>query len=85
MVVVRLPGILAAENAGQKRVEVTAGTVREALEALPVKNLVLDEHGAVRPLVNIYVDGRDARTLEGLETPLETGSEILVVAAVAGG
>jgi molybdopterin converting factor small subunit len=46
---------------------------------------VLDAGGALRPLVNVYVDGEDAKTRAGLETPLEPGAEVRVVAAIAGG
>jgi molybdopterin converting factor small subunit len=79
--VVRLPGLLASEAGGRKQLEVDAATVREALASLPVANLVLDEHGALRPLVNLYVDGQPA----DLSTPLEEKTELLLVAAVAGG
>ena len=46
-------------------------TVGDALRALPVANLVLDERGALRPLVNVYVDGVDARDRDGLGTSLD--------------
>jgi len=41
--VVLLPGTLAAEAGGQKRFELQAATVGEALRQLPVANLLLDE------------------------------------------
>jgi sulfur carrier protein ThiS len=47
--------------------------------------LLFDERGALRPLVNVYVDGTDARERAWLETPLDERSEVRVVAAVAGG
>ena len=47
--------------------------------------LVLDAQGALRPLVNVYVDGDDAKALGGLEAPLEPDAEVRVVAAIAGG
>jgi molybdopterin converting factor small subunit len=81
LAVVLLPGLLAAENGGRKQAEVDAATVREALQALPIRNLVLDEHGGLRPLVNLYVDGQPA----ALETELDERSELRLVAAVAGG
>ena len=81
MPTVVLPSLLAAENGGRKRADVAAETVAEALRALPVGNLVLDEHGALRPLVNLYVDGQPA----ALDTRLVEDSELRVVAAVAGG
>ncbi len=82
---VRLPALLAAQAGGRKRIDVEAETVGDALRALPVADLLFDEHGALRPLVNVYVDGRDARDTGGLSAPLRPGAEVRVVAAVAGG
>jgi molybdopterin synthase sulfur carrier subunit len=83
--VVLLPAVLAAEADGQKRFEVEAATVGEALQQLPVANLLFDEAGELRRLINVYVDGVDARGTGGLEEPLRNESEVRVVGAVAGG
>ena len=40
-----LPSLLATEAGGQKRFELDAETVGDALRALPVANLLFDEHG----------------------------------------
>ena len=85
MAVVLLPSLLAAEAGGRNRFELEAGTVGEALGELPVANLVLDERGELRTLVNVYVDGVDARDREGLATKLTGAEEIRLVAAIAGG
>jgi sulfur-carrier protein len=82
---VRLPSVLAAEVGGKKTFELEAPTAGAALRALPIANLVFDEHGELRPLVNVYVDGSDVRHGEGLETPLRDDSQVRVVAAIAGG
>lgn len=85
MVVVVLPGILASEAGGRKRFELDAATVGDALRSLPVADRVLDERGHLRPLVNVYVDGRDARERGGLEAPLVGGETVRLVGAIAGG
>ena len=85
MAVVKLPSLLAREAGGQREFEVDAGTLGEALRSLPVHDLCLDEHGELRRLVNVYVDGDDVRGGAGLETPLRTESQVLVVTAIAGG
>ncbi len=82
MAVVLLPGLLATEAGGQKRFELDAATVGEALRALPVSDLVLDERGEVRSLVHVYVDGE--RTHD-LTTPVREQSRVRIVAAIAGG
>lgn len=82
MAVVLLPGLLATEAGGQKEFDVAAVTVADALRALPVADLVLDETGEVRPLVHVYVDGERARDLAAAVAP---ESRIRIVAAIAGG
>jgi molybdopterin synthase sulfur carrier subunit len=83
--VVLLPGTLAAEAGGQKRFELKAATVGDALRQLPVANLLFDESGKLRRLVNVYVDGVDARGGRLLDEPLTGESEVRIVGAVAGG
>ena len=85
MATVMLPNILAAQAGGQKRFAASGETLADALHALPVANLLFDEHGALRPLVNVYVDGVDMRDREGLGTPLNGAQTVRVVAAIAGG
>jgi len=84
-VTVLLPSLLAEQAGGQKQFELEAPTVGAALRALPVRDLLFDERGELRPLVNVYVEGVDARERGGLETELIDGETIRVVAAVAGG
>ena len=67
--------MLAAEAGGQKRFELDAGTLDEALRQLPVANLLFNEAGELRRLIN----GK------GLDEPLSNESEVRVVGAVAGG
>jgi sulfur-carrier protein len=83
--VVLLPGTLAAEAGGQKRFELKAATVGDALHQLPVANLLFDESGELRRLVNVYVNGVDARGGRLLDEPLTGESEVRIVGAVAGG
>ena len=85
MAVILLPGILAEEAGGRKSFELDAGSVEEALRALPVADRLFDERGTLRPLVNVYVDGVDVRDLGGLGTALSGSETVRLVGAVAGG
>jgi hypothetical protein len=79
---VLIPSLLAAQAGGRNRFEIDAPTLGDALRALPVADLLFDERGELRPLVNPFVD----RALErDLTTPLCGDSEVRVVAAIAGG
>ena len=82
MAVVLLPGLLATEAGGTKEFDVEAATVGDALRALPVSDLVLDERGEVRSLVHVYVDGERARDLAAA---VGDDARIRIVAAIAGG
>jgi molybdopterin converting factor small subunit len=85
VVLVVLPSLLATQAGGQGRFEVDAATVEHALQQLPVADLLFDEAGELRRLVNVYVDGKDARDLGGLHAPVGDAREVRVIAAVAGG
>jgi sulfur-carrier protein len=85
VVVVVLPSLLAAQAGGQGRFEIDAATVEHALRQVPVADLLFDETGELRRLVNVYVDGTDTRALDGLQTPVDGAREVRVIAAVAGG
>jgi molybdopterin converting factor small subunit len=85
VVVVVLPSILAAEAGGRKQFDIEATTVEQALRALPVADRIFDEHGALRPLVNVYLDGVDMRERGGLAEALDNTEEIRLVAAISGG
>ncbi len=69
---------------------VDGGTVAEALEAvfdkLPtLRSYVLDDQGAVRPHVVIFVNGSSLRDRQGLTDPLASDSEVFVMQALSGG
>ena len=37
------------------------------------------------PFVNVYVEGEDVRTKDGLETPVEDDATVILLPAMAGG
>jgi molybdopterin converting factor small subunit len=45
--------------------------------------LLADEELA--PFVNVYVEGEDVRTRDGLETPVHESSTVILLPAMAGG
>jgi sulfur-carrier protein len=89
MTVVRVPPVLRAEAGGAREVEASGSTVREVLEDLRVRlpalgSRVYDE-GAIQPFVNVYLDGEDVRTRDGLDTPVRAGATVILLPAMAGG
>jgi molybdopterin synthase sulfur carrier subunit len=89
MAEIRIPPVLRPEAGGRRSVELDAGTVREALEALTtefptLRERVLEGDG-VPSFLNVFVDGDDVRLLQGLDTPVGATSKVLLLPAVAGG
>lgn len=70
--------------------EVTGGTVREVLQAAFAANgrargYVLDEHGAVRKHMLVFVNGEMIRDREKLSDPVPAEAEVYVMQALSGG
>lgn len=88
-----LPSILQPLAGGQSILTAPAEgpmTVRKLLDSVAGDYPVLarrlrDETGALRRYVNVYVDGDEVRRLQGLETEVSNGQEVLIIQAVAGG
>jgi sulfur-carrier protein len=89
MSTVRIPPTLRTETGGERQVEARGETVRELLDDLisrfPGLRSQLVEDEQLAPFVNVYVEGEDVRTLEGLETPVREGSTVILLPAMAGG
>ena len=86
---IRIPPVLRPEAGGNRALDVEAGTVREALDALvdlyPALRGRIFEGDSVPSFLNVFVDGEDVRLAGGLATPVQGGSKILLLPAVAGG
>jgi sulfur-carrier protein len=89
MTVVRVPPVLRAEAGGSREVEASGATVRELLEDLTARIPALGSRvyadGEIQTFVNVYVDGEDVRTLDGLDTPVTNSSTVILLPAMAGG
>ena len=87
-----LPGQL-RELAGGKVVLHPSGgtrTLRDVLAWLraahpAVHARIVTERGELRPHLNLFVDGSDARHLGGIDAPLPPKAEILILLSVSGG
>jgi molybdopterin converting factor small subunit len=42
-------------------------------------------NGKLRPYINLFVNGENIRTLQGMETKLKDGDSLRMVASIAGG
>ena len=89
MSTVRIPPVLRENTDGSRSVEVTGGTVREALADLFARHPSLRDRvtteGELSEFINVYVNDRDVRYHDGLETPIGEGDTIILLPAMAGG
>jgi len=87
-----IPGALRslADNHDEVRVEGKATTLSDALARLwaaypALRDRVLTEAGDVRPHINIFVDGANAREIGGLDAAVGADAEVVLLPAVSGG
>lgn len=87
---VRIPTILRNYTGGASEVPADGSTLAEVLESLEsnhsgIKSRVLDDAGALRRFVNVYVGDEDVRFVGGLDAQVADGAKISIIPAVAGG
>jgi molybdopterin converting factor small subunit len=87
---IQLPGVLRSCCAGASALELSAASVRAALEQIERNHPALyrsicDETGSVRRHVNLFVNTAHMRDCNGLDTALVPGDTITILPAVSGG
>ena len=87
---VRIPTILRTYTEGASEVTADGTTLAEVLDDLDsnyagIKGRILDDQGALRRFVNVYVGNDDVRFLDSLGTSTPEGAQVSVIPAVAGG
>lgn len=87
---VRIPPVLRVHVQDQKEVEANGSTVGELLNDLVGRHPGLREQlftgeGKLHRFVNLYVNGRDVRYMDVLETPVGDGDSLIILPAMAGG
>jgi molybdopterin converting factor small subunit len=87
---VRIPTILRTYTGGASEVSAQGSTLAEVLADLDanhpgIRARILDDQGAIRRFVNVYVGNDDVRFLDALDTKPPEGAQVSVIPAVAGG
>ena len=78
-------------GSGEKKISVDASTLNDAFIKISetmgedFKRRVLNNDGTPRSLINVYINGKNAKFSSGLDTELKNGDEIYILPAVAGG
>jgi adenylyltransferase/sulfurtransferase len=89
-ITVLIPTALQSYTGNQSEVQVQAGTVGEALQAVvetypDLRKHLYNEQGKLRSFVNVYLGEEDTRYLQGLDTPVKDGDTLMIVPSIAGG
>jgi len=85
-----IPSVLNG-GAGEKKINLDADTLKDAFTKISetmgddFKRKVLNEDGTPRSLINIYINGKNAKFSSGLDTALSDGDDVSILPAVAGG
>ncbi|MEW6044709.1 MAG: ThiF family adenylyltransferase [Thermoproteota archaeon] len=85
-----IPSVL-NKGGGEKKLQITASSLLDSFNQVSqnmgddFKRRVLNDDGTPRSLINIYVNGKNARFSGGMNTELKDGDEIYILPAVAGG
>jgi sulfur-carrier protein len=89
MTTIRIPPTLREQVGGDRQVSAVGETVRELLDDLtdrfPALRSQLWEDDDLAPFVNVYVEGEDVRTKDGIETEVRPGATVILLPAMAGG
>jgi molybdopterin converting factor small subunit len=86
--IVRIPGLLRSYTNGAESVDIgSPAALADALDALDarfpgLRFRVVDEQGAIRPHIKMFVDGELA---PGLRAPVASARELMIVGALSGG
>lgn len=87
---VHVPAVLRDYCGGARELELSAATVRDALDEMERLHPrlyvnVCDETGAVRRHINVFVNTANVRDHHGLDTALVPGDLVIILPAVSGG
>ena len=90
MATIEIPTPLRPYADDQSVVQVEGLTVSAVLDNLIEIYPVLDKHlkdkkGNLRSFVNIYLGDEDIRSLEGMETEVESDDALIIIPSIAGG
>ena len=85
-----IPSVL-NRGGGEKKSQISCTSLSEAFAKVSdvmgddFRRRVLDDDGSPRSLINIYINGKNAKFSDGMETALSDGDEVYILPAVAGG
>ena len=86
-----IPAVMASATMGDRELNIDGSNVSDVGNALsdrygePFQRRVLDAGGKLRSVLNFYVNGKNIKFLNNLDTELSNGDEVMFLPAVSGG
>lgn len=90
-IIVEIPSALRRFTANERRLQLDSAAtlqdvLREVFDRYPtLQAQLLSQDGRLFSFVGVFVNGRDIRELNSMNTPLQPGDIISLIPAVAGG
>jgi adenylyltransferase/sulfurtransferase len=89
-VTVLIPTTLRSFTNRRSEIKLDGKTVREVIQSLAdeypeTKKAIFDENGTPRAFVNVFVNENNIKNLDGYDTEVKDGDEIMLIPAIAGG
>jgi len=90
LIKILIPYALRSFTERNAEVEVEGSTAGDAVNALAnaypsLKTHLFNEDGQLRDFINLFVNGANINSLQGLNTPVANNGELMIVPAIAGG
>ena len=87
---VRIPTILRSYTGGEKAVTADGANLSALIDSLEashpgIKGRLIEDDGALRRFVNVYINDEDVRFIGSLDAELSDGDQVVILPAVAGG
>ena len=85
-----IPSVL-NQGGGERKTEISSDSLTDAFAKISeimgddFKRRVLESDGTPRSLINIYINGKNAKFSDGMNTILNDGDDVYILPAVAGG
>ena len=85
-----IPSVLNS-GGGEKKIDISSDSLQDTFAKVSeimgddFKRRVLEGDGTPRSLINIYINGKNAKFSDGMNTVLNDGDEVYILPAVAGG
>ena len=90
MATLKLSTPLRSYAEGRSEVQLSGGTVGEAMQALvteypALKPYIFAANGGLRAYIHLFINDEDIQQLAGLDTPLKEADQMLVLPSITGG